>query len=86
MLTNSYTWGEEEREIHMYHLVSFSPASIQTIETDNQRDVQGWESESQTGHELSLSGILTYLLNLTTQQICVLPFLCSCPLCSSPWV
>lgn len=51
---------KREREIHMYHLILFSlPASVQTIETENQRAPQGWGSKSQTGHELSLSGMLT---------------------------
>lgn len=57
-LTDSYTW-RKEREIPMYHLISFSPASVQTTETQNQRAAQGWGSKSQTRHELSLSGMLT---------------------------
>lgn len=52
-LTDSYTWAI------FGHLSSFSPASTQTIETENQRGAQGWGSKSQTGHELSLSGMLT---------------------------
>lgn len=51
---------KKRREIHTSHIISFSlPASVQTIETENQRDPRGWGSKSQTGYELSLSGMLT---------------------------